>query len=213
MPHSRFYKLDADKKNHIIRTALSEFSNKDFERASINQISKKAGLSAGNLYYYFENKEDLYITVVDYVFKEMSNEINGFPDMLSEGPFWENIKQFVIERLHLSLRDKEVGYFINKLFEFDASQEMNAIELKFKEKVRTEFRKIFNIAVEQGLIRDDLPLDFIFTMYLNMVFTINQWIAGNWDQFEGGELNIGDVDEFVDSAIELIRSAVQPIQK
>jgi len=210
MPHSRFYKLEIEKKNLIIRTALTEFSSKDFDQASINQISKKAGLSAGNLYYYFENKEDLYMTVVEFVMNELSMELGDFSSALHEGPFWENIKFWVLKRLKLSLRDKEVGYFINKLFEYNTSKEINAIELKFKENIRNQFREIFNLGVEKGAIRSDLPLDFLYTMHLNLVLTTNQWIAANWDQFESDDIESKEVKEFVDTAIELIQSAMQP---
>lgn len=211
MAHSRFYKLESEKKNLIIRTALEEFSTRDFDQASINQISKKAGLSAGNLYYYFENKEDLYMTVVEYVMKELSLELGEFSNMLFEGSFWENIKLWVLKRLKISLRDKEVGYFINKLFEYDTSKEMNAIELKFKEKIRNEFRELFNIGVEKGAIRSDLALDFLFNIHLNLVLTTNQWIAANWDQFESDDIESKEVKQFVDTAIQLIQSAMEPV--
>ena len=212
MPHSRFHKLDNEKKSLIIRIALKEFSNKDFDQASINQISKKAGLSAGNLYYYFENKEDLYMTVVDFVMSELSMEIGDFSKSLSDGPFWENMKQLVLKRLKISLRDKEIGYFINKLFEYDDSKEMNDIELKFKDKIRNDFREIFNIGVRQGDIRSDLPMDYLFTIHLNLVLSTNQWIASNWDQFESKDIESEEVKQFVAKAIDLIKSAMQPIE-
>jgi len=203
--------LESEKKNLIIRTALEEFSARDFDQASINQISKKAGLSAGNLYYYFENKEDLYITVVEYVMRELNLELGEFSNKLLEGSFWENIKLWVLNRLKISIRDKEVGYFINKLFEYDTSKQINAIELKFKEKIRNEFRDLFNIGVEKGAIRSDLPLDFLFTIHLNLILTTNQWIAANWEQFESDDIESKEVKQFVDTAIELIQSAMQPV--
>lgn len=209
MPHSRFYKLEPEKSNLIIRTALEEFSAKDFDKASINQISKNAGLSAGNLYYYFENKEDLYMTVVEHVMKEMNMDLTESSSTLTEDTFWESIKLGVLKRLEVSIRDREVGFFINRLFEYDTSKEMNTIEQKFKEKLRDELRVIFNMGVKIGAIRSDLPTDFLFNIHLNLVLTTNRWIASNWDQFNGDDLESHEVNQFVDRAIELIKSALK----
>lgn len=209
MPHSRFYKLEPEKSNLIIRTALEEFSAKDFDKASINQISKNAGLSAGNLYYYFENKEDLYMTVVEHVMKEMNMDLTESSSTLTEDTFWESIKLGVLKRLEVSIRDREVGFFINRLFEYDTSKEMNTIEQKFKEKLRDELKVIFNMGVKIGAIRSDLPTDFLFNIHLNLVLTTNRWIASNWDQFNGDDLESHEVNQFVDRAIELIKSALK----
>lgn len=209
MPHSRFYKLEPEKSNLIIRTALEEFSAKDFDKASINQISKNAGLSAGNLYYYFENKEDLYMTVVEHVMKEMNMDLTESSSTLTVDTFWESIKLGVLKRLEVSIRDREVGFFINRLFEYDTSKEINTIEQKFKEKLRDELRVIFNMGVKIGAIRSDLPTDFLFNIHLNLVLTTNRWIASNWDQFNGDDLESHEVNQFVDRAIELIKSALK----
>lgn len=209
MPHSRFYKLEPEKSNLIIRTALEEFSAKDFDKASINQISKNAGLSAGNLYYYFENKEDLYMTVVEHVMKEMNMDLTESSSTLTVDTFWESIKLGVLKRLEVSIRDREVGFFINRLFEYDTSKEMNTIEQKFKEKLRDELKVIFNMGVKIGAIRSDLPTDFLFNIHLNLVLTTNRWIASNWDQFNGDDLESHEVNQFVDRAIELIKSALK----
>lgn len=44
----------------LIEAALNEFNNYDYEKASLNSIIKRAGISKGTFYYHFKNKEDLY---------------------------------------------------------------------------------------------------------------------------------------------------------
>lgn len=209
MANSRFEKLDSKKKDMIIRTALREFSIKDFDEASINQISKKAGLSAGNLYYYFENKEDLYITVASYVIDIFKKELGNFSYDLEKYPFWDCVKIWVIRRLKISLSDKDIGYFINKLFEYDLSKDISDVELKFKEHIRNTFKEIFDIGIKNGAIRDDLPIDYLFNMHLSMVLSTNQWIATNWDQFESSGIDSKKLDDFINASINLIKSAMQ----
>ena len=53
-----------NKRETILSVALTEFSRNDFENASINMIIKEAKTSKGNFYYYFNNKEELYLTLL-----------------------------------------------------------------------------------------------------------------------------------------------------
>ena len=70
MPKQTFYDLCEEKKARIIDMALEEFSQKTFSQASLNQIIKSAGIPKGSFYQYFENKEDLYL----YLIEEASSE-------------------------------------------------------------------------------------------------------------------------------------------
>lgn len=56
--------LKDEVRNRIFEAALKEFRDKGFEGASMRQIAKDAGLSVGNLYRYFENKEQLFYTII-----------------------------------------------------------------------------------------------------------------------------------------------------
>ncbi|MDK2868230.1 MAG: TetR/AcrR family transcriptional regulator [Clostridiales bacterium] len=53
------------KREQLMAAALSEFSTTDFESASLNQIIKASGISKGVFYYHFENKEALYLALLD----------------------------------------------------------------------------------------------------------------------------------------------------
>lgn len=211
MSHKRFFELEQDKQNLIMRIALEEFSTKPFHQASINQISKKAGLSAGNLYYYFKNKEDLYLTVVDYVINSLKLEFDGFSESLLQGSFWVVIKDWLFKKIILSITDKAIGNFFNRLLEYNALDDKNPIEKKVNEKVRSEFKTVFDIGIKKGEIRNDLPIDFLFTLHLNFVITTNQWISSNWDKFKNVDPNNSEIYHFVDKAIELIKFAMKPV--
>ena len=58
------------KRELILEEALSEFCENDYKNASVNQIIAKAGSSKGTFYYYFKDKEDLYITLVKEAFQK-----------------------------------------------------------------------------------------------------------------------------------------------
>jgi len=50
--------------SELYDAALAEFNSAGFEQASINTILKNAGMSKGQFYYHFENKEALYMALI-----------------------------------------------------------------------------------------------------------------------------------------------------
>jgi AcrR family transcriptional regulator len=56
----------------LMESALKVFSEKGYEAASIREIIDGAGVTRPVLYYYFQNKEDLYARIVDQKFSELT---------------------------------------------------------------------------------------------------------------------------------------------
>src|SRR5947199_4775251 len=89
MPFSRFYKLEREKRERLLEVAAQEFAQYGFEDASINHILNRAQMSKGAGYYYFEDKVDLFFTVVQYC-NERLNLVNQEvdPATLTAANFW-----------------------------------------------------------------------------------------------------------------------------
>ena len=68
-----FDNISKEKRERIINVATKEFALKGFENANINDIAKKAQISVGSLYKYFDNKQDLFLTIVNYNIATMDN--------------------------------------------------------------------------------------------------------------------------------------------
>ena len=64
MPRPRFDKLPPERQATILDAATVEFATAGYENASLNRIIERAELSKGATYYYFDGKEDLYLTVL-----------------------------------------------------------------------------------------------------------------------------------------------------
>lgn len=69
MPKDLFYTISADKRQKIYDASMEEFSTRLFNEASINQIIKKADISRGSFYQYFNDKEDLYFYILENIIK------------------------------------------------------------------------------------------------------------------------------------------------
>jgi AcrR family transcriptional regulator len=59
-----FDKIPEAKRKRILDAATDEFATYGFENTSIQQIAKRAEISVGSVYKYFENKDELFAMVV-----------------------------------------------------------------------------------------------------------------------------------------------------
>lgn len=89
--------LKDEMRKRIYEAAIKEFSDKGFVNASMRDIAKGAGMTVGNLYRYFKDKEALFCNVV--------------------GPAYESLMELVKKSIEIVNRS-----FDNSFFEFLAEQ-------------------------------------------------------------------------------------------
>lgn len=68
--------LKNEVKARIEKAALNEFEKVGFQKASMRNIAKEAGITVGNVYRYFQNKEELFYKLISPVFNEIVRIIN-----------------------------------------------------------------------------------------------------------------------------------------
>jgi len=56
--------LKKEIKERILHSALDSFLEKGYQKASMQEIAQKAGITAGNIYNYFKSKEAIFTTLV-----------------------------------------------------------------------------------------------------------------------------------------------------
>lgn len=64
-------KQDNETKNRLLASAREEFKEKGYFKASLRNICKNAGVTTGALYFFFENKEDLFDAIVGEAFHDI----------------------------------------------------------------------------------------------------------------------------------------------
>ncbi len=69
MSQKAFEKLSEAERNKIINMCMREFATQGYENASTNRIVKELGIPKGSLFYWFGNKDGLYMYVVDLAMK------------------------------------------------------------------------------------------------------------------------------------------------
>jgi AcrR family transcriptional regulator len=70
MPLTAYNRLSEEKKKRIIEGAIKEFSVHSLEHASINAIAQNAKMSRTSMYYYFEDIDDIFMTIMNEVMND-----------------------------------------------------------------------------------------------------------------------------------------------
>ena len=78
MPKQTFFNLPPEKRETILSAAVEEFAEYGLENASINRIVKNSGIAKGSFYQYFEDKQDVFLYMLDVIEKM---EIEYFKDI------------------------------------------------------------------------------------------------------------------------------------
>ena len=71
-------------KEKIYQAAIEEFYKKGFSKAKMQDIAKKAGISVGLTYSYYNNKEDLFAAIVEPIYKEIIQSVENEEERDSE---------------------------------------------------------------------------------------------------------------------------------
>ncbi len=68
--------LDEEKRNKILEAAREAFGEHGFAKTTIKLIALKAGLAQGTVYTYFDNKEQLFLSVTVEILDFFSEGMN-----------------------------------------------------------------------------------------------------------------------------------------
>jgi len=79
-------------RQQILDAALKLFSHKGYGATSVRDIAEEAGLSKGNVYHHFPDKETIFRGLLDRYFHAMSQPEFPFNRALADGAFPDNLE-------------------------------------------------------------------------------------------------------------------------
>lgn len=92
-------------RQQILDAALKLFSHRGYGATSVRDVAEEAGLSKGNVYHHFPDKETIFRALLDRYFQAMSQPDFPFNVALANGVFPDNLEQ-----LGLAARDTVNDY-------------------------------------------------------------------------------------------------------
>ncbi|HYI10767.1 MAG TPA: TetR/AcrR family transcriptional regulator [Thermoanaerobaculia bacterium] len=92
-------------RQQILDAALKLFSHKGYGATSVRDIAEEAGLSKGNVYHHFPDKETIFRALIDRYFEAMAQPDFPFNRALASGSFPDNL-----EEIGLAIREVTRDY-------------------------------------------------------------------------------------------------------
>jgi AcrR family transcriptional regulator len=169
MPLARFESLDESLKMKILDVAKHEFATHDYENASYNKIIQKIGISKGSMYYYFENKEDLFITcLIDEARASgmTTFEPREFSKLDDLEVYWNSIQKLMSKQWKNSFQHPRLMALVQQVaslgFDHHIVRKLN-VECEGLIEYN-DLMAILGHGVGIGAIRSDVPIDVLFRM-------------------------------------------------
>ncbi len=178
-PLQRFEKLDPQKQARILDEAAREFAGRGYNGASLNRIIVAAGISKGAMYYYFEDKADLFVSVC----RTFDARAKGDLDLehLTADSYWPTFNALIRRAMHVAIEFPEyVG--LGKAF-YDIPQDQwfeGTIGVYVSEHLGN-----FTAQIERGqalgVVRDDLPADMLVQLWMAVNTIMDKWALDRWE--------------------------------
>ena len=96
MPNESKSDPKEERRREILMAALAAFSEKGYDKTTVEDIVRASGLSKGTLYWYFTNKEAIFTALVGMVFDEMWALFAMLIESTKDQPPAERLRQLLV---------------------------------------------------------------------------------------------------------------------
>ncbi|MCA9771779.1 MAG: TetR/AcrR family transcriptional regulator [Myxococcales bacterium] len=180
MPLARFEKLPEDRREAILAAALGEFAAHGFEGASYNRIIAAAGVSKGAMYYYFEDKADLYATVLGRALGRIARAIGDLGPVEDAGTFWREAGMLLARGFEVFAREPTLADLGRDLYRGGSAGGARALAALTAE-ANAWVARTLRAGQAVGAVRTDLPLDLLASAAAGLGLGIDRWFAEHWE--------------------------------
>ncbi len=210
-------KLTEEKLVEILETGIAEFAEKGLDRANINVIAQKAGISVGVLYKYYKDKEAFFLACLRRsldVLESVLHDVTAGEDKLLV-----RAEKMIRAVQHYS---KEYGNYINLYNEITSGSSKKYAPLlaaEIESMTAKTYSGFIERAIESGDIRDDIHPRLFAFFFDNLLTTLQFSYCCDYyrerakiycgeDILEDDEKVVSELIKFLESAFTFRQSEV-----
>ncbi|MEZ4238852.1 MAG: TetR/AcrR family transcriptional regulator [Myxococcota bacterium] len=174
-----------------------------YDGASANRIVERAHTSKGSLYYYFEDKADLYGTVIREALTRFMAHCGDLPPVRDPASYWDAIRAFSRGALAYYRGDPHIAGLVRSLATGGGLSVVSVAE------VRATYHAWFAALVEAGqalgAVRTDLPVSLQIAVATAVSEAFDVWLVDNL-----ATLDEADLDRLSHTITDLYRRMAAP---
>lgn len=206
MPFSRFERLAKEKRERLLDEAAREFAAYGFEQSSLNRILEQANMSKGAAYYYFEDKADLFCTVIQYVSEYLClSNLEMDSNSFVAGNFWQKVAEQRHEPILRSFERPWLFQVFGVITQISPSMIEREPLASLAQQSKNRVTRLITRGQELGVIRTDLPNDLLFEWLLALDQASDKWLMSHWEGMDRAAAT-----QISDQTVAAIRSAFNP---
>jgi len=164
MPLNRFLNLPHEDKERVLQIAKKQFSHHGYDAMSLNLLLKELDISKGQFYYWFEDKADLFFTVLKQGIDALQQRLNDHGMPKSKSKYWEHMRnsRLISEMLWKEKDFVEIGQIIYRQIPqnhplYERLQECGA-------PLREHFCDGIQLGQTWGFVRTDLSASALYDL-------------------------------------------------
>lgn len=208
-----FDNISQEKRAKILTVSIEEFATKGFENANINTIAKRAQVSVGSLYKYFDTKVDLFLTSVNYGANFLESVLD--PLVASDEDVMKKLEKLIRAAISFSRKYSVMIKLYN-----ECTTEVNAeIGKEVARKLEIITANAYKTAIIQGQVAGEIRTDIdpgmaafmVDNLLINVQFSYAcDYYSERYKIYAGND--IFEKDEFaIENVLRFIKAALKPL--
>lgn len=187
-PRPRFQTLAPEKRAAILAAAAAEFSRAGFEGASYNRIIEEAGVSKGAMYYYFDDKEDLYLTTVKDAVDRLVAAASGMPPFADAHGFWDAVTELYRRVIAFFVEAPSLAGLAKSIVAAVPGGRAAALLEGYIQDSLAWFTRVVEDGRRLGAVRDDVDTELLVRLLFATGEAMDRWLLERWHDLPPDEL-------------------------
>ena len=184
----RLEKLDPDRQKLLFESAAEEFTANGYDAASLNRILEKSGMSKSSLYYYFDDKADLFATLVERSLEVLFKHIGGFdPANLTAENYWSEFEELYRRAIAVTNKNAWLVQFGRMFYRLRSNPKEGSATGRTFQAARRWVDTIIDRGQQLGVVRSDLPRTLLVDSTMGLLESLDRWVVTHWDELDKNE--------------------------
>ncbi len=185
MSRRRFDNLEPERQQRLIDSAAEEFGAKGYDAASLNRIVEQAGMSKSSLYYYFDDKADLFTTLIEQAIAFLFKEIGGLdPEALTRENYWSQFE--ALYRRAIAVVNRNAWYVrLGRMFyRLRGDPKGSSATDRTFQAARRWIGMLIARGQALGVVRTDLAGSLLVDCAMGLGEALDRWVVEHFDHLD-----------------------------
>jgi AcrR family transcriptional regulator len=176
-----------ERRDRLFQSAAEELAKHGYDGASLNRIIARAGLGKSSLYYYFDDKRDLFRQLLEGVLEHFVREVGGFDyRALTVETFWPEIERLFAKGVAFTERHAWYVRVGQLFYRLRAHEGARGATSGFLAMVESWVAALLRHGMTLGVVRTDLPEPLLVQSVMALVEVCDRYFVETWRLGEEG---------------------------